>query len=88
METPDKMEGNENKAYGGKYPLIRFLPIPTRVEVQDDKGNWNFASYAYDPQQLLDLMWVVFGESKIRVYENGGISFEKEGEEIKDFRIN
>jgi len=60
---------------------------PMRVDVQDKNGDWNFASYAYSTENLAELMWVIFQDSKIRVYEHGILQLEKEGKEITDYRI-
>lgn len=61
---------------------------PMRVEVQDENGDWIFASYAYNAQDLAGLMHVIFQDSKIRVHEGGQLMIEKNGSEIKDYRIN
>ena len=61
---------------------------PIRIEVKDQDGEWNFASYAYTEIELAELLKFTYYNSRIRVYDHGILCWEKEGEEVIDYRIN
>lgn len=61
---------------------------PVRVEVQDKDGHWIFGSYAYNARELAELIHVIFKDSKVRVFERGSLTVEKDGEKVTDYTVN
>ena len=58
-----------------------------KVEIQNEAGEWIHAAYANDVSGFTELALQYF-DKKIRIYLNGVLQQEAEGNNVTDFTVN
>lgn len=61
---------------------------PFKVEIKNEEGGWEFASYAFNKVELSELINGVYVDRPIRIYWDGVLQLERDGANVIDFTIN